>query len=354
MTRIVILTEGHTEPHSGKTAASILRYRGDEVLGLVDSTQAGRTAGELLGVGGDKPIRADLADFDAEELVIGVAPAGLDFPASWRKIIIEAIARGMNVTNGTHTLLNEDDEFKAAARAKNVTLRDLRTPPPHIGTSKDRAGETKPVRVHSVGLDCSVGKMTATIELDRALRARGLNSRFLATGQSGILVSGYGLPIDRFISDFVAGAAETLVLENLDRDYLLIEGQGSLFHPLFSGVTLGLLHGCAPDFLILCYDPMRTKLIETKRSMPSLEEAIVLYTTASNLIHPCRIVGIAANTQNMSEQEAREELKRAERVTGLPSTDVIRFGCEKLLDAIIDTPRPSAASPPALSGVPGD
>ncbi len=342
MGRIVVLTEGHTEPHHGKTAASILRYRGEDVLALIDSTQAGRTAGELLGVGGGTPIVAGLEGLDAQELLIGVAPRGLDFPPAWRRIILEAIDRGMNVVNGTHTFLEADPEFVARARRTGVALRDVRKVPPGIGCSADEARRARPIRVHSVGTDCAIGKMTVTIELDRAFRSAGRKSRFLATGQTGMMISGYGLPIDRMIADFVAGGAEWLVLDNLDQDYLFIEGQGSLYHPLYSGVTLGLLHGCAPDFLILC-DASAQPTIGgfADRPKPPLAEAVRYYEMTASIIHPCRVVGIGCNTYGLSEGAAREAIERAEAETGLPATDVLRFGVEKLVAALLQTPRPS-------------
>lgn len=341
MAKIVLLTEGHSTPDKGKTASSILRYRPTEVVGVLDSTQAGKTAQELLGVGGAVPCRASVHDFKADELLVGVAPAGLKFPAMWRKHILEAIELGWNITSGVHTFLNEDPEISAAASRKGVRLWDVRTPPPGIGTSLDVAKDAKVLRVHTVGLDCSVGKMTVSIEIDRALRERGVNSRFLATGQTGIMVSDYGLPIDRIISDFVAGASEKLILENDDREVVQIEGQGSLFHPLFSGVTLGLLHGSAPDFLILCSKPTRACIVETTRPMPSLTEAMNIFTRCANLIHPCKIIGIAVNTFGMDEESARAEVDRAAKETGLPTTDVLRYGVDKLIDAILKTPRPS-------------
>lgn len=343
MGKIVILTEGNTEPHHGKTAASILRYRGDEVVGLVDSEQAGKTSGELLGVGGSTPIRANLSAFEADELMIGVAPTGLHFPDSWRRNILEAIDRGMNITNGTHTFLTEDEEFVRRAKAKGVRLWDVRTPPPNIGCAMDTAKDAKAIRVHSVGTDCAIGKMTVTIELDLAMQKQGKKSKFLATGQTGILVSGYGLPIDRIISDFVAGAAERLVIENPDYDYHFVEGQGSLFHPLYSGVTLGLLHGCAPDFLILCDKSADPLIASDRRPKPPLKVALDYYTQTANFMHPCKVVGMGLNTWGLNDAQARDAVKRAEDETGLPATDVIRFGCENLIEAILKTPRPCGA-----------
>ncbi len=342
MSRLVLLTEGHSNPDKGKTAAAILRYRTADVVGVLDSQAAGDVAQERFAAGGNIPIRALLADFpDADELVVGVAPAGMTFPPAWRRIILEAIERGMNITSGVHTFLNEDTEIAKAAHARGVRLWDVRTPPPGLGTALDQAKDAKPLRIHTVGLDCSVGKMTVAIELDNALRARGINSRFLATGQTGIMVSGYGLPIDRIISDFTAGASEKLILDNADREVLFVEGQGSLFHPLFSGVTLGLLHGCAPDFLILCSKPTRKLIVETERPTPSYRDALELNERCANLIHPCKTIGVAVNTYGMSSDDAKAAVETAEKETGLPATDVFRFGVERLVRAILETPRPS-------------
>lgn len=344
MARIVILTEGSTEPHHGKTAASILRYRGDEVVALIDSTAAGKTVGELLGVGGKTPIVASLDGIEADELMIGVAPTGLFFPESWRRIILDAIHRGLNVTNGTHTFLTEDEDFVRQATAKGVQLWDVRTPPPNIGCANDTAKDGKAIRVHSVGTDCAIGKMTVTIELDREMQRRSKRSKFLATGQTGIMVSGYGLPIDRIISDFVAGASERLIVENPDYDYLFVEGQGSLFHPLYSGVTLGLLHGCAPDLLILCDKTADKRIASGRRPKPPLSVARDYYTETANFMHPCAVVGIALNTWGVSDAEARRAIEQAENETGLPATDVIRYGCENLIEAILAAPRPCERS----------
>jgi uncharacterized NAD-dependent epimerase/dehydratase family protein len=348
MSRIVLLTEGHSNPDKGKTAASILRYRAREVVAVIDAGNAGRTAQELFGVGGEIPVVAGLDKIEADELIVGVAPAGRKFPPNWKWIILEAIERGLSITSGVHVFLSEDLEIAAAAERRGARLWDVRRPPDDLTTALDQARTTKPLRVHTVGLDCSVGKMTAAIEIDRILRERGIHSRFLATGQTGIMVSGYGLPIDRVIADFTAGASERLIMENLDRDVLLIEGQGSLFHPLFSGVTLGLLHGCAPDFLIMCHKPARRRIVETDRPMPSWKDAIDIFTRCANLIHPCRVIALAVNSAGLAPAAARAEIDRAETETGLPAADVFLdrpdVVFEKLVKPILRTPRPSDGS----------
>jgi uncharacterized NAD-dependent epimerase/dehydratase family protein len=345
MKRIVILTEANTHPWFAKTASALLRYRSDQVVALIDSTQVGRTANELLGVGGATPIVANLDQVEADELVLGVATEGHNFPAAWREIICRAIDRGIKIVNGSHFMLADDAEFAARAALNGTELYDVRKPRPEIGCAADKAKDSEVLRIHTVGTECAVGKMTVAIELDRALRDRGKNSRFIATGQTGIMVAGYGLPLDRFVADFLAGGAEWLVMHNLDREIIVIEGQGSLFHPLYSGVTLGILHGCAPDFLVLCDDASMIKC--QYRAKPPLPEVIDFYERTANYIHPCRVVGIATNTRNLSEDQARVEIDRIEATTSLPATDVIRFGSAKLVDAILTTPRPLSQRSPS-------
>lgn len=340
MSRIVLLTEGFSNPRNGKTAASILRYRRDEVVGVVDSHCAGRRAGELFGVGDDVPVRADLESFDADELLIGVAPTGLLFPPAWRRLILRAIERGWNVVNGTHTFVTEDPEIVRAARKAGVRLWDVREPDPSVGCSADKARDCPALRVHTVGTDCAIGKMTVAIELDRELRRRGVDSEFLATGQTGIMIAGKGLPIDRMVSDFVAGGAEKLVLDSASREVVLIEGQGSLFHPLYSGVTLGLLHGSAPDALVMCTMPTRAKRVGTEQPIPPLREALDVFDRMANVMHPCRTIGVAVNTYGLDDATARAEVDRAEAESGLPATDVLRFGTENLVEAILSFRRP--------------
>src|SRR5262245_12545033 len=210
--RMLILTEGHTNPHTAKTASCLIRYCRDEVVALLDSTQAGKTTNELLGVGGDLRVIASLDEApDAKTLLLGIAPPGGRIPQPWRKVILAAIARGMNVVAGLHDFLTEDPEFVAAAKKSGVTLTDVRK-----NNEKDvarRVGLNENcLRVLTVGHDCSVGKMVAGVELNKALQKHGQNAKFIATGQTGIMVEGDGCPIDRVIADFVSGAVEKMVL----------------------------------------------------------------------------------------------------------------------------------------------
>lgn len=333
--RLVILTEGHTEPHAGKTAAGVIRYRPEEVVAVLDATQRGKTAGELLGAGGALPIVGSLDEAPgANTLLLGIAPPGGKIPASWRAIILAALARGMNVVSGLHDFLNDDPEFSAAAKAKGVELVDVRR---NAEKSIARRNGLRPdcFRLHTVGHDCSVGKMVVSLEIARGLLARGVDAKFVATGQTGIMVEGDGLPIDCVVADFVAGAAEKLVLERQQHDVLVVEGQGSLVHPSYSGVTLGLLHGCAPHALIYVYEIGRTHVagIESVK-LPSLTEFLKIYELMSNVHQPCKILGIAINGRRVSPAEGAEERRRVQAETGLPACDVFRDGPEDLIVAV--------------------
>ena len=336
MRRIIILTEGHTEPHAGKTAASVIRYRGHEVAALLDGTQVGKTSGDLLGTG-NVPIVGKLDDVpDANTLLLGIAPPGGKIPAPWRAIILDAIARRkMDVISGLHDFVGDDPEFAAAAKTSGVTIHDVRKN--KIKTIARRKG-LRPdcLRVHAVGHDCSIGKMVVSIEVTNGLKKRGLDAKFIATGQTGIMVEGDGLPIDCVVADFVSGAAEQLVLENQHHEILLVEGQGSLVHPSYSGVTLGLLHGCAPQALLLCYEIGRERVTGVESvKIPPLAEIKRVHDVMSNIHQPCKIIGIGINSRRVSKEEAARERERVKAEFGLPACDVFRDGPDELVEAVI-------------------
>jgi uncharacterized NAD-dependent epimerase/dehydratase family protein len=336
MRRIVILTEGYSNPHAGKTAACVIRYRREEVLAVLDSTQRGKTAGALLGAGGDLPIVGSLAEVPtADTLLIGIAPPGGRVPAAWRSIILEAIGRGMNVVSGLHDFLSDDAEFAAAAREHGARLHDVRK-----NRERDVANRQgiRPdcLRIHTVGHDCSVGKMVVSVEVAAALKAAGHDAKFVATGQTGIMIEGDGLPIDCVVADFVNGAAEKLVLQNQHHDILLIEGQGSLVHPRYSAVTLGLLHGCMPHGLILCYEVGRERIGGMEQfAIPPLAELVRINEAMANLMHPCRVIGIGMNSRRVGADEAEAERRRVRAELGLPVCDVLRHGPDDLVQAVL-------------------
>jgi len=333
---MVILTEDRTTPFYAKTAMSLLKYRSADVLGLLDSTQAGQTAGALLGMGGDIPIVASLDDVDSpDSLVLGIAPPGGKVPTDWREIIVEAIGRGLDIVSGLHDFLSSDAGLSELATKHGVRIVDVRK---NNEDSPSECVEFRPgcLRIHTVGNDCTVGKMVASLEVQLGLVERGIDAHFVATGQTGIMVSGEGTPIDCVVSDFVNGAAERLVLQSQHHDVLLIEGQGSIVHPRFSGVTLGMLHGCAPQGLILCYEVGR----ETVKGLDHvpiepLGKLRDIYETIASVRFPCKVIGVAMNSRNVDEDAAERERVRVETELGLPACDVYRHGPGPLVEAVL-------------------
>lgn len=333
---MLCLTEGHTEPHAGKTAANLVRYKREEVVGLLDSTQKGRTAGELLGTGPDVPIFGSLDEApDANMLVLGIAPPGGKIPTAWRAVILHAITRRkMDVMAGLHDFLSDDAEFAAAAKAAGTKLIDVRK---NSEKTIARRKGIRPdcLRVHTVGHDCSIGKMVVSVEIANGLKRRGRDAKFIATGQTGIMIEGDGLPLDCVVADFVSGAAEKMILEHQHHEILLVEGQGSLVHPSYSGVTLSLLHGCAPQALILCYEIGRETVTGVESvKIPPLSLHKQLFETMANLHQKCEVIGIGINSRRVSSEEAFLERARVKAEFGLPACDVLRDGPDELVDAV--------------------
>ena len=334
--RLIILTEGHTEPITGKTASCVVRYRPDEVVALLDKTQAGRTTQELLGVGGTTPIVASLDDAPtANTLMIGIAPSGGRIPPTWRAIILDALARGMNVVSGLHEFIADTPEFVAAAQKSGASIVDIRKNDENDVAYRLNIRE-ECLRIHTVGQDCCVGKMLVAIELCHAAQALGHDAKFIATGQTGIMIEGDGVPIDRVISDFVNGAIEKQVLAQQHHEMLFIEGQGSLAHPKYSAVTLGLLHGCAPHGMVLCYEAGRPAVhgMEYIKLTP-LDKLCEVYETMANLISPSKVIGVAINSRRLNDEQAEAERDRVRKQLGLPACDVIRNGPDELMQAIL-------------------
>jgi uncharacterized NAD-dependent epimerase/dehydratase family protein len=334
--RMTILTDGYSDAHTAKTAICLIRYRPEEVVAVLDRQSAGKTAQEVFGVGGSIPCVGALADApEANTLLIGIAPPGGKIPPHWRPIILEAIARKMTVVSGLHEFLRDDPEFRQAAEQHGTQLIDVRD-----NDERDvahRVGIREGcLRIHTIANDCSCGKMVTSVEVARGLTRAGVDAAFVATGQTGILVAGSGCPIDRVISDFVNGAAERLVLANQHHQAIVVEGQGSLFHPRYSCVTYGLLHGLMPDGLILCYEMGREVVFGMASvPLPPLEKVIEFYEAAANLMHPCRVIGVAVNGQKYADTEVAAECERVERRLGLPACDVIRHGPDRLVEAVV-------------------
>jgi uncharacterized NAD-dependent epimerase/dehydratase family protein len=338
--RLAILTEGLFDDHHAKTAHGVIRYGTREVVAVVDSTQAGRTASEVVPFcERPVPIVATLeegVERGANTMLIGIAPTGGKLDAAWRALVLEAIERGLNVEAGLHTILAEDPEFGAAAEAKGVTLRDLRLAPPDLGVPDLNPRRPELKVVHSVGSDVAIGKKAVTLELDMAARRRDLRSVYVPTGQTGIAIAGWGIAVDHVLSDYVSGAAERLVVEGSERgDLLFVEGQGCLYHPAYSAVTLGLLHGSLPDALVLAHKAGATHLVGYDVAIPPLSELVSAYESISRPLRPTRVAAIALNTADLDEAASRRAVEEAEAETGLVADDLVRFGPDRVLDAVL-------------------
>lgn len=342
-TRLAILAEGLFDDHHAKTAHGVIRYGTRPVVAVIDSHLAGRTASEVVPFSREPvPIVASVEDaiaHGAERLLIGVATTGGVLPPSFRASVLRAIEAGLDVEAGLHTLLRDDPEIFDAARRRGVELRDLRDPPADLGMPGGPAARPDGVRVvHSVGSDCVIGKKAITLELDAAARAAGISSAFVPTGQTGIAIAGWGIAVDHVLSDFVAGAADRLVREGATRaDLLWVEGQGALFHPAYSAVTLGLLHGCLPDALLLAHKSGSRAIENYKEvALPPLPELVAAYEGVLRPLRPTRVAAIALNTVELDEVEARRAIAAAEDECGLPADDAVRFGPERLLRGVLD------------------
>jgi uncharacterized NAD-dependent epimerase/dehydratase family protein len=337
---LALFTDGLFDDPAAKTAHGILRYADREVAAVVDPRFAGRVAVDVLPYARRRvPIVAtvqEAARLGATTLVIGVAPMGGALTPGWRAVLLEAIGAGLDLEAGLHTVLADDPELAQAAAAGGVSLRDLRAVPADLEVPAGPARRPDARVVHTVGSDCAIGKMSVTLELDQAARTRGLRSAFVATGQTGIAIAGWGIAVDHVIADFVAGAAARLVLEGAERaDLLFVEGQGAVGHPAYSGVTLGLLHGCLPDALILCHRAGATRLDDyPEMPIPPLSELVARYEDAVSWLRPARVAAVALNTRGLDDAAAREAIAAAAAETGLPADDPVRFGGEALLDAV--------------------
>ena len=347
--RLAILAEGQFSPHAGKTAVGVLRYGPDPVVAVLDSTRAGLTAADVLGLRGarfDVPIVADLRtaltrDPRPTALLIGIAPTGGRLPAAWRATILEAIAAGLEIHSGLHTFLGDDPELAAAASAAGVAIVDYRRPPERMETAVGRRHRDGSRVILTVGTDCAIGKMSVALELRRAALEAGRSASFVPTGQTGMMIEGWGVAVDRLVADFAQGTCEWLSEEGERRgDWVLVEGQGSLDHPAYSSVTLALIHGFTPHAMVMVHKPGLDDhdfdhLPERRFPIADLPGFIELHERVAGLVAPSRVVAIALNTSRIADEtEARAEIARTAERTGLPTDDPVRFGAARLWAAI--------------------
>lgn len=339
--RFLILAEGAFSPLRSKTANACIRYTPEHVVAVIDSTKAGATAQDVLGFGGTIPVVSTLAEGLAREpdsLLIGIAPPGGQLPSSWRALILDAMDHRLDVWSGLHTILSDDVEFAARARATGVMIHDLRKPPADLEIARGRVREldNRATVILTVGTDCNIGKMTTQLQLRDAMRARGMRVAFAATGQTGILIEGWGISVDAVIGDFIAGAAERLTLQAArEGDIVLVEGQGSIIHPSYSGVTYGLLHGSLPHAMIMCAQPTRTAINNHPWvKIPPLPEFIDMQQRAAAPLRPAPVIAVALNTYDLDDAAARAAVARIAQETALPTTDPVRFDPAPIVDAV--------------------
>jgi uncharacterized NAD-dependent epimerase/dehydratase family protein len=336
MKRLLILAEGHSDdPHYGKTARGVIHYGPHPVVAVVDSARPGTT---LDGVPVVRSIEEGLALGERPTTaLVGVAVAGGRLPPEWRLIIRACIEAGLDVESGMHEFLTDDPEFAELAREHGVELSDLRKPPADLSVSTGANLELDATVVLTVGSDCAIGKKTVAIELDREARRRGLRSVFVPTGQTGIMIAGWGIAVDAVVSDFLSGAAERLVVEGARRgDLLFVEGQGAITHPQFSGVTLGLYHGSAPHALVLCHMAGETEIEGCPgHAIPPLAELVELHERLALPARPARVAAVALNTRRLDEETARRAIEDAHEETGLVADDPVRSGPGRVLDAVL-------------------
>ncbi|HJQ29231.1 MAG TPA: DUF1611 domain-containing protein [Rubrobacter sp.] len=337
--RYAILAEGRFADRHAKTAHGLIRYGKHEVVCVMDSTLAGKRVREVLpDLGRDAPIVGTLEealDYSPTSILVGLAPAGGRLPVEWMETLRAAVGANLEIVSGLHQRL--------APEFPEGSVWDVREPPEGIPLFSGEGFDVEPKIALTVGTDSAIGKMTATLEIERAAREKGLSPEFVPTGQTGVVIAGWGLCVDAVVSDFVAGASEQLVLEaaRTSPDLILVEGQGSLGHPAYSGVTLGLMHGSCPDCLILCAaDPSE----EVFRGVPRPSPARVarLYEEVASLIKPAPVVAVSLNTSGMGEEEALDLISAVADETGLPTADPFRVSAAPILEAVLDAPKSRA------------
>ncbi len=314
---------------AGKVAQGIVDWRPENAVGQF------RLPGCKADMGvADMTLEEGLAA-GAKTLVIGVANRGGVISAEWKSVLVEALQLGYDLAAGLHNLLRDEPELVAAAEVNGRTLHDVRVPSVAypIANGKKRSGK----RVLAIGTDCSCGKMYTTMSMDAEMQKRNMKTDFCATGQTGILITGKGVPLDAVIADFMAGAVEYLTPDADEDHWYHIEGQGSLYHVSYSGVTMALIHGGQPDALILCHEPTRTHMRGLPEySLPSLEQLRDTALPLARIANPdAQIVGVSVNTKALSDEDAKACLAEIEERLGLPATDPFRYGAGKLVDALL-------------------
>lgn len=339
--RVAILLHGGILGDTGKTGLTLLRYSQAQIVAVIDQECAGKNLLALTGIAQNVPIVASVSEalvYQPNVLAIGIAPSGGALPDDWLQEVETAIASGLSLVNGLHTLFGQKPAWRQMLRA-GQWIWDVRQEPPGLGVGTGKARSLPCRRVLAVGTDMAIGKMSASIELERCALRRGIRAKFLATGQAGLMIAGDGVPLDAVRVDFAAGAIEKMVMQFApNQEILFIEGQGSLLHP-GSTATLPLLRGSQPTHLLLVHKAGQTTIKHCPDvQIPPLPEVIKLYemvASAAGAMQPARVAAIALNTGHLDPTAAQKAIAQVQETTGLPCTDVVRFGADLLLDALI-------------------
>lgn len=340
MTRRYVILAPDKFERDAKTAHGVIAYGADEVVAVIDPAHAGLRVSDVVPhLQSDAPIVASLAEalkYAPTALLIGTAPKGGALPEPWRELVVAAIAARLEIVSGLHEMLAGDREFRNAAHAAATTIWDVREPP-EVPLFSGAVYDIQAPVVLTVGNDCAVGKMTVALELVRAATAAGRKARFVPTGQTGIVIAGWGISVDRVVADFAPGAAEQLVLYAASEgaDLIVVEGQGAINHPAYAPVTLALMTGCAPDALVLVCDPSLAHIDSYGTPVLSYDRLIAVHEALLGTVKPAPVAGIALNTRGLSEAQARSEIERARAETLLPTDDIVRFGSESFYAQIL-------------------
>ena len=340
--KVIIYAQGAFAGDSAKTGIGFIRYGLCETVGVVDKTLSGKTVNEIVPNLPPIPIFSSTDDAkkarnDADVLLIGIAPPGGKLPVEWMPDLKKAVMLKLNIVNGLHEFLTNDNELNLLSKKNSVFVWDVRKSNNNYPIANARLLDFSFQIILTVGTDAAIGKMTIALELDKAAKKNDLASVFIATGQTGMMISGAGIPVDAIVGDFMAGAIEQEIINQVKDNCKLVfvEGQGSILHPGWSGVTLALFHGSLPHKLILCHKAGREYLKNTKVKIKSLNDFIKVYETISLPLRPAKVVGIGLNTSELDDVQASQAISIVEKETGLPTDDVVRNTGEKLLKACL-------------------
>lgn len=336
--KAVIYAQGEYGKGFSKMTDVLVRYGKYDFIGIVDKNRVGKNISDFINV--DRKI-SFIATLDEalkekpETLIIGVAPRDGKLPPEWKKDIFIAMQNGLNIYNGMHNFLTDDKEFSNAASKYNVQIWDLRKPPTGLKVGMGLTKDIKSKVVMTIGTDCAIGKLTATIELENEAQKRNFKSVLIPTGQTAMAIYGFGISVDAVVGDFMAGACEKLVLDHAkDNDFIFVEGQGSIFHVGYSGVTLSMLHGVLPTHMVLCHNPLRTCMKDSNLKLPSLPYIAKMYENMTPEYRKGKVVGVCMNLSKYTDKESKRIINEIEEKTGLPTTDPIKYGVRTIFDNI--------------------